>query len=166
MVMPGVRFQGNNRMKKVDKIYYVLRNIEDKPVSMMGYADWFRLIRPDGNVTELVELPEAINNPSLNAATIVATASGIVNPTPGIDVFRYDQNDDPYVINMDHYTVIENFHMHDDYPKVLEMADIEDTQELKWELQNYIYIIKNPPIEDQHWFKDFPEFVLQAKKKI
>jgi hypothetical protein len=150
--------------KSIDRIYYALNKIEDKSVATMGYADWRRLVRPDGRLTELEELPSAINNQFLAATTITAVASGIAVPQPGMDVLRYDVRDGPYVINLDHYTIIENIHLHDVYSEALRVAKLEDTPQLRWELQNSVYVIKEPPNEN-HWMKDFPGYVLDALKR-
>jgi hypothetical protein len=151
-------------MNHIDRVYFALRRIEDKSVACLGYADWYRMVRPDGAVTELEELPATIRNPSLEASTVVALASGVANPDPGCDVLRYDPVDAPFVLNLDHYRVVENLHLHEVYQEVLKIAKVEDTPELRFELQNNVYVIKEPP-NDYHWLKDFPEFVLQAKKR-
>ena len=124
-----------------------------------------RLVRHDGKVTELEALPVAVDHPSLAASTIVAIASGIAVLQPGMDILRYDAKDAPYVINLDHYTIIENLHLHDIYPEALKVAKLEDTPQLRWELQNNVYVIKEPP-NDNHWLTEFPQFVLNAQKKI
>jgi hypothetical protein len=140
-------------MKTIDRLYYA-----------MGYADWHRLVRPDGKITELEQLPAAINNPQLAASTLTAVASGIAIPQPGMDVLRYDLEDKPYVINLDHYTIIENLHLHDIYPEALRVARLDDTADLRYQLQNKIYVIKEPPNEN-HWMQDFPQYVLEALKR-
>ena len=101
---------------------------------------------------------------SLAASTIVAVASGVANPDPGCDVLRHDPADMPFIINLDHYSIIENLHLHDVYHEVLKVARIEETQELRFELQNSVYVIKEPP-NDYHWLQEFPQFVLEAKKR-
>jgi hypothetical protein len=151
-------------MNHIDRIYFALRRIEEKSVVSFGYADWCRMVRADGTVTELEQLPPSIQNPSLAASTIVAVASGVANPDPGCDVLRHDPADMPFIINLDHYSIIENLHLHDVYHEVLKVARIEDTQELRFELQNSVYVIKEPP-NDYHWLQEFPQFVLEAKKR-
>jgi hypothetical protein len=151
-------------MNHINRVYFGLRRIENKSVASFGYADWYRMVRPDGAVTELEQLPPTIGNPRLQASTVVALASGIANPDPGCDVLRYHPVDAPFVLNLDHYRVIENLHLHNVYPEVLRVAKLEDTPELRFELQNTIYVIKEPP-NDYHWLQDFPEFVLNAKKR-
>lgn len=151
-------------MSPTQKIYYALNRIEGRSVASMGYGDWARLVRPDGAITELEELPSAIANPKLQASTLVSVASGIAAPQPGMDVLRFDRKDAPYCINLDHYTIIENLQSHDIYPDVVEMTKIDDTPELRWELQNSIYIMKEPP-NSNHWLTDFPQYVLEAQRR-
>ncbi len=152
-------------MKHVDRIYFALSEIEGKSVVTIASADWARLVRPDGALTELEQLPNGLNNPSLTASTLAAYASGIVVPTPGMDVLRYDPQDAPYVINLDHYTIIENLHLHPIYPDALRVAGASDTAELRWELQNNVYVIKEPPAPSGHWLTDFPKYIDIAKKR-
>lgn len=151
-------------MNHVDRIYFALNRIENKSVAMMGFADWHRLVRSDGRITELEELPIAISNPKLQASTLTAVASGIAVAQPGMDVLRYDPVDAPYILNLDHYTIIENLHHHDIYLEALKVASIQDSPELRYELQNNIFVIKEPPNEN-HWMIDFPEYILNAKKR-
>jgi len=75
------------------------------------------------------------------------------------------RNDDPYFINLDHYTIIENLQDNEIYPEVLRVAGMTDSTELRYELQNNIYVIKEPP-NDNHWLEDFPQHVLEAKMKL
>lgn len=151
-------------MSALHRIYYAMQKIENKSVATLGYGDWLRLVRPDGLLTELEMLPQSINDARLAASTIVAVASGIAVAQPGMDVLRYDVKDDPYVINLDHYTIIENLHLHDVYREALRVARIDDTPQLRWELQNNVYVIKEPPNEN-HWLTDFPSYVLEAKRR-
>jgi hypothetical protein len=152
-------------MSEITRLYYAIQKIQNKSVATMGYADWARLVRSDGKLTELEALPEAINNPNLAASTLVAVASGIAVAQPGMDVLRYDPRDAPYIVNLDHYTIIENLHCHEIYYEALDVAKISDTPQLRYELQNNIYVIKEAP-NDNHWLKDFPSYVLEAKKKL
>jgi hypothetical protein len=152
-------------MSHVDRIYYAVRKIKSASVVNFGYVDWLRLVRPDGAITEMEELPPGLNNPSLAASTIVAVASGIANAQPGMDVLRYDPQDAPYVVNLDHYTVIENLHLHDIYPEALKIAQLVDSAPLRFELQNNVYVVKDPP-NDYHWMKELPDYVLEAKKRM
>lgn len=151
-------------MNHVDRVYFALRRIENNSVASLGYADWYRMVRPDGSVTEFEQLPETIRTPSLEAATLAVVGSGIANPQPGWDVLRYDPADEPFIVNLDHYRIVENLHLHEVYSEVLKIAKVEDTPELRFELQNNVYVIKEPP-NDYHWLKDFPDFVLNAKKR-
>jgi len=152
-------------MTNHDKIYFSLKHVSNKSVVSMSREDWTKLVRDDGGVTELEGLPREVNNAGLRASLLVVVASGIENHDPGIDIFRHDPSDKPFVVNMDHYTVIENLQEHDVYSDVLRIAGVDDCPEIRSELKDKVYIVKDPPIENRHWFKDFPEFVLNAKKK-
>jgi hypothetical protein len=148
----------------IQRVHYALHKIEAKSVVTFDHSDWGRLVRADGTLTELEELPGPFNNPKLNASTLVAVASGMAVAQPGMDILRYDPGDEPFIINLDHYTIIENIHAHEIYPEALRVAGLKDSSELRFELQNNIYVIKEPPNE-HHWLTDFPQHVLEAKLK-
>lgn len=151
-------------MNDIKKVCYILRRIEGKSVHVIDKNDWHDLLRNDGTITELNDQPPPLGNPELKACTITTLASGICNPDPGIDVLRYDEDDAPKVINIDHYTVIENFESHPDYEKILSTAGIDDDVGLSAELNRKVFIIKEPPM-DNHHMEEFPEFIEKARFK-
>ncbi len=151
-------------MNDVIRVYYTLRKVEGKSVHILDKGEWHRLLRSDGTVTELEDLPPHMNSPELKACTITTLASGICNPDPGIDVLRYDEDDAPRVINIDHYIVIENFDRHPEYEHVLSLAGIDDDKDIRDELNSKVFVIKQPPGAN-HQVEDFPDFVEKARFK-
>jgi hypothetical protein len=127
-------------------------------------SEWSQLLRPDGSVTELSQLPGALSDPVLRAKEIVSIASGIANPTPGLMVARLDLKDAPTVINIDKYSAIENLALHPIYPRVLQIAGLDDTPEIRTTLKNHVFVVKENPDGD-HWVEDFPKIFLNGLKK-
>ena len=151
-------------MNDMKRVYYALRKIDGKSVHILDKGAWHGLLRSDGTVTELGDLPQHMNSPELKACTITTCASGICNPDPGIDVLRYDEDDAPKVINIDHYTVIENFDRHLEYKKVLSIAGINDDKDVRDELNRKVFVVKEPPGANHH-MDDFPDFIEKARFK-
>ena len=138
--------------------------VEGKSISSITKAEWTSLVHSDGSLTELKEIPSSLNNPVLKASTIVAVASGIIVPNPGMDILRYHEKDMPQCINLDHYTIIENLPLHPMYNRILKSAKIDDTDEIKIKLSNNVWIVKEPP-NNYHWMHEFTEHILKAKIK-
>lgn len=152
-------------MSDLQRITYAIKHAQGKAVVAFSFEDWQSLIRTDGNVTVLNQIPGPLNNDQLKACTIATVASGIANPIPGIDVLRYDEQDNPYVVNIDHYSVVENLSFTPLYHQALKIANIEDSAELRAEIDTHVFVIKEDPDPNNHWVQDIPKYVLDAQKK-
>ena len=97
------------------------------------------------------------------AAHVVTAGSGIYNPSPGIDVVRLDPRDIPYIYNIDHYTVLENFSSASLYHESLKVARIEENEELTEYVQSHVFIV-GPYRKDNHWVEEIPKQIQEAKK--
>jgi hypothetical protein len=138
---------------------------QNHSVAVLPKGEWSHLLRPDGSVTELTQLPSIISNPVLKTAEIVSIASGIANPNPGLMVARYDPNDAPSVINVDQYTAIEDLAAHPIYPKALQIAGVCDTHEIRASLKDFVFVVKEEPDPNFHWFQVFPQIFIDGLKK-
>jgi len=98
------------------------------------------------------------------AANVMTAGSGIYNPSPGIDVVRYDPNDAPYIYNIDHYTVIELIASTSLYQKALKIARIEENEELNEYIQSHVFVV-GPFREGNHWVEEIPIQIREAKLK-
>jgi hypothetical protein len=94
----------------------------------------------------------------------MTAGSGIYNPSPGIDVVRFDPNDEPYIYNIDHYTVFENFASTQLYHEALKVARIDETEELNEYIQSHVFMV-GPSKESNHWEKEIPKHIRDAKQK-
>jgi hypothetical protein len=146
------------------RVHYGLVHATGKKhsVAILPKSEWSRLLRSDGGITELVNLPRVLSNAELRAAEIVSIASGIANPSPGLMIARYDPNDAPNVINVDRYTVIENLVEHPIYFRTLSIAGVSDTPEIRDSLRNCVFFVKEQPDPNFHWFQDFPKLFTEA----
>lgn len=151
-------------MSRTNRVKFALKHAMCKSVIAIDSDDWYSLVMSDGAVTEIEEVPSSLHGLVSMTTKVVAAASGIINPDPGIDVVRYDPDDKPYIYNIYHYTVIENLPNHPEYPKALAIAGVEDEPELKQTLLDHVFIVGPYHLSD-HWSKKIPEHIMKAKLK-
>ena len=128
-------------------------------------TQWREIVIADGTPTVLEQVPGPLSAVHKQAEVVAVAASGQANPTPGIDIVRYHQKDHPYIYNVDHYTVIEDFHLHPNYDKIREKVGIQDSTDLRQMMQDWIFIVGPKRIEGVHWSKTIPEYIQNAMKK-
>ena len=100
---------GEEAMNDVILVQCALQRIEGKSVITLPREEWHHLVLPSGEPTRFKEVPRPLGGLMRMAAHVITAGSGVANPDAGIDVVRYDPDDAPYIYNIDHYTVIENF---------------------------------------------------------
>jgi hypothetical protein len=59
----------------------------------------------------------------------------------------------PYIYNIDHYTVFENFIEHPLYLEALKVAQVEKTIELDEFVQDHVFVV-GPYRDDNHWVQE------------
>jgi len=151
-------------MNRIDRIEFALEHVTDKSVMTIESVDWRNLVTSDGAPTEIIETSPPLTALMSMATRVITAGSGIFNPDPGIDVVRYDRKDAPYIYNIDHYTVIENFPNHPQYQRALAVAGVEDSQELRQALLEHVFVV-GPYQLDHHWVEEIPEQIKNAKRK-
>jgi hypothetical protein len=115
-------------MENKDRFQYALEHVTDKSVFIVKRIEWERIIDESGEPVKLANVPTPISGLVTMAAHVMTAGSGIYNPSPGIDVVRSDPKDKPYIYNIDHYTVLENFVSAPLYKEALKAARIEETE--------------------------------------
>ena len=70
----------------------------------------------------MVNVPPPSSGLVSMAANVMTAGSGICNPSPGIDVVCLDLKDEPYIYNIDHYTVFEQFTSTELYHEAFKVA--------------------------------------------
>ena len=152
-------------MNTPDRIRYYFQHAQDYSVITIMRMDWEKLVRADGSPTQLEELPSKIAGVAKQAEVVAIAASGIANPSPDLDVVRKDVDDDPYIYNTDHYTVVENFPKHALYSDILKKVGATDSSELKSTLESWVWLVGPKRVDGVHWSKEIPEYIRNAKKK-
>jgi hypothetical protein len=80
-------------------------------------------------------------------------------------VVRHDPRDAPYVYNIDHYRVLENLQLHPEYEKVITLAHVEDSEELREALSKNVFVVGPYRLADHHWVTEIPAQIANAKSK-
>jgi hypothetical protein len=151
-------------MEDKDRIKFALEHVADKSVFIVERVEWEKIVDERGEPIKLSYVPPPIS-PLVSMASHVMTAgSGIYNPSPGIDVVRLDEKDQPYIYNIDHYTVFEHFVSDPLYHQALQVAQVKETDELDEFVQDHVFVV-GPYREDNHWVVDIPEHIKKAKHK-
>jgi hypothetical protein len=144
---------------------YALEHVTDSSVFIIERFEWERIVNASGEPTQLANVPSPISGLVSTAAHVMAAGSGICNLSPGIDVVRLDPKDKPYIYNIDHYTVLEHFASAPQYHEALKVAKIDETVELNEYIQSHVFVV-GPFRAGNHWAKEIPEYIREAKQKI
>lgn len=141
----------------LERVRYAAERIlckSGESLQMCTREEWFNSILPSGEPTRL----DSPRPPFIHAA-----ASGGTNqPDPGRDFVRYDENDYPYVYNIDHQNAIQDLTLHPQYHQILNMANLEDSESLRIELRKHVFFI-GPQKLWHHHCKEIPEAIKNAK---
>ncbi|MCG2784918.1 MAG: hypothetical protein L6461_07400 [Anaerolineae bacterium] len=151
-------------MKENSRLQYALEHVTDKSVFIVDRIEWERIVDERGEPIILVNVPAPISGLVSMAAHVMTAGSGIYNPSPGIDVVRYDPGDEPYIYNIDHYTVLEHFDSASLYQESLKVARIEESEELNEFIQSHVFVV-GPYRKDNHWVEEIPKHIREAKQK-
>ncbi|GEM_PF-6462849 len=147
--------------RNLDRIYYAAQKLicrAGESLEMFPKEKWFNSILPSGEPTRL-------GLGYQQTPCILAAASGGSNQHyPGKDIVRYDEKDYPNVYNIDHYETIENLTIHSKYHQILDMAQVEDSEFIRIELQKYVFSI-GPKKLPHHHSQEIPKAIKDAKPK-
>ena len=151
-------------MDNNDRIKYALEHVTDKSVFIVERSAWEDIVDDDGEPILLANVPTAITGLVSMAAHVMTAGSGIYNPSPGIDVVRFDPVDQPYIYNIDHYTVLEHFASSPLYQDALQIACINENEELNEYIHSHVFVV-GPYRKDNHWAKEIHQHIRDAKHK-
>lgn len=156
--MSAVTKEGD-QMDEIKRIECALEHVMNASVITISRADWEILV--DGEPTRVVLAPVEMKGLLSPASLVSVVGSGIYNPSPGVDIVRYDLEDSPFVYNIDHYKVLENFSDDPNYQRVLNMVGIIDSDALQVIFKDYVFIV-GPYRLDNHWSIEIPEAIRNA----
>jgi hypothetical protein len=122
------------------------------------------LVDFQGEPTIIENIPKSISSLVSMSSKIIATASGIINENPGIDVIRYDPKDFPFVYNTDHYIVFEDFYNSPYLKDSIRISGIKESDNLIDFLKSKVLVV-GPYQDKNHWIKEIPIFIQNGKRK-
>lgn len=148
------------------RIQYAIQQSMNRSVMTIARADWEVMINADGLPTKVDSLPHPFSAVMKNAQVVAVAASGYHNPDPGFDIVRLDEKDDPYIYNVDHYTVIQTLGLHQSYRAFVAKAGVEESSALQQCMDEYVFVVKRTPGEvPDHWAEELPQRVRDARTK-
>ena len=152
-------------MSQPDRLRYFLDYNFGTSVVTVNFQDWAKIVRHDGAVTKLEEIPQKLSGVQRDAEVVIAVASGIANQSPGLEIVRRDPADAPFIYNTDHYTVIENLTGHPEYLTFVRRAGVQDSIELRSAIDSWVWILGPTRDRAVHWSKEIPGYIRDAKEK-
>jgi len=147
------------------RLSFALEYVYGHSVVTAPAIQWRKVVFADGTPTLLERAPGPLSSIHKQAEVVAVAVSGQASATPGIDIVRYHEKDHPYVYNVDHYTVIEDFHLHPDYERIRQHVGIQDSADLRDMMKNWIFIVGPKQIDGIHWSKTIPKYIQSAIKK-
>jgi hypothetical protein len=151
-------------MTEIEKIRFAMERFYSKSVKVYNKQDWLSSIAHSGRPTKFINIPEPYEAIQHDFSYIESAGSGVVNPSPGIDIVRFDPKDEPYIYNTDHYNVIEDFIQKPEYQNILRIAGLIQTLEVDNIVREYVFII-GPEKLNCHWAEEVPGHIANAKVK-
>ena len=149
-----------------NRILFGSTKVLNRNVMVMDRTDWETMIDRKGNITLVNSLAAPLTNVMNEAEVVAVTASGYHAPKPGIEIVRKDSKDDPYIYNIDHYTVVQTFCQHPEYETIVNKAGVVNSPNLQQCLTQYVFVVKNKPNESEdHWAKELPIRIKNALEK-
>jgi len=100
-----------------------------------------------------------------NASILATVAVRSSDQTAMIDIYRYDEKDQPTPVNKDIYIVMEDILGRPDYQQIVSKSSTSDSPELREFLRDNIGLVKAEPSTD-HWLTELPSSVIRIIEQI
>jgi hypothetical protein len=97
-------------MDRLDRVTYAFGHVSGHSVAIFKRGDWYRLIRPTGEPTRLTDIPSPLGAVPSRVAVVAVAGSGMINPSPGIDIVRFDAKDARMFITLTTTLWLKIFH--------------------------------------------------------
>ena len=124
----------------------------------MPRKEWESLKPFLGRPVKIDVTASPIADVSKDASVLAAVAVRSSSQFATIDIYRYDEEDYPYTVNKDSYTVLDNIIERSDYQQIIMKSSTSDSSELREFLMNNVGLLKNDSSED-HWLTELPSSV-------
>jgi hypothetical protein len=121
-----------------------------KRALIMLRRDWDALITGTSSPVEIEVEDLPIGNISAKSKVVGTFAQKKSPDETRILVFREDQQDAPFIINLDRYPVLEDFRGRDDYEEMVTSADTDDDQPMRDFHNEYVIIVPEEKARGHH----------------
>lgn len=141
------------------KFQYYLNRVEGQRVLWMPRDQWVT-IKPLAEKPVKVDISETpMSNVARDASVLISVTARSSDQTAKIDIYRYDEKDQPTPVNKDTYIVMENILGRPDYQELIIKSSTSDSTELREFLGSHIALVKADNNSD-HWLTELPSSVL------
>lgn len=137
---------------------------KNRVIGWMPRKDWEKLrvlstgfIEIEPEQTPLVGIAE-------EGSFLAMGAARLSSETCRVTLYRHDQQDKPYDVNLDTYLVLEDILGSSDYPLLIEKSSTSDSPPLRDFLDNYVAFVSESP-STGHWLTT-AEAPLYVRMKI
>ncbi len=119
----------------------------------MSRSTWdaLRLHEERPVILDVAETPLA----GLAGKAIAAVAKMVGVGQGQVEIYRYDEKDEPMPVNVDRYTVVADAASRWSIPSIVNAASTEANDNLRAFLQGNVFIVKESPGDD-HWLPSIP----------
>ncbi len=136
-----------------------LKHLENKPLLLMRRSEWQKVRLDHERMVEISLSESPFATLAIEAQLKASIAERTCNDEVNIKIYRIDENDAPYCINEDIYSVWDSIPEHYDLYSIVCAASTEDNPNLRSFLQEYVFIVRQQP-GPNHWLKELPTEVL------
>ena len=145
-------------MADAPRFKFYWERVEETSVLTMRRADWDMVFgRPISPVTfDVSSTP--LSGISHVSSVVAAVAHQYGPANAGIEIYRYDEKDSPYVINQDKYDVWTELSSHPKLDELITKASTSYNKNFEQYIQENVFIVKQNPGPD-HWLTTIPSSV-------
>ena len=136
--------------KAAPRIALAFEHLDTRSVITMSRSSWSAIGAVGGQPVlcdvQLTPLAGVASKVSL----LAVTAQQLSLQTSVIELYRFDANDAPNIVNLDRYDVLTDFASHSSFTQVLARAGVSDSAELRAHLAESVVLVKQKPGPDHH----------------
>jgi hypothetical protein len=138
--------------ERIPRFTLYLQKTQGNPVFWLPRETWLWLTGGDNEIVELRVEETPLKSVAIREGYLGAFHNRRANQ---IEIYRMDQDDSPYPINKDTYSVVDSVELTEDVQRIIAQASTCENENLRDFLSKHILLIKNDPGTD-HWLESVP----------
>lgn len=150
----------------LQRFHFYFNHVEGRSILTLPKNDWDDLWPNIGSAIKIDVSRTPMSMVAQSASVIASVAVQYATTSPiQIQIYRYDQKDEPTPVNQDKYIVWEDLSKHPDFQMVVSATSTQNSPELQGHLQDNVFIVKLEPGRD-HWLPSLPASTLAVMEHI